>query len=1002
MQDRSSILSIHLHCLFLIAGCASFSAAGVAQSAAPAKQLAHGAGQAVKPLVEVSFEVGKLDEKGRVILAAPIETKTVVIDIDKISPRAAAEKALAESHKAPAIAKASPTWLSGPVNPLQPPAQAGQAQKTEMMESKSQKPVEGTSFVAIPSVAPLKGSVFFGPIPPDITVAAGPNQLVVASNLVVATFDKLGNLLGSSALGGSTGFFKQLAPNFGSFGTGWLIFDPVVHFDEYLKRFWLTAGALNNSTSQSLVLIALSHSSDATDGWSLSTVDMTLDGSSSTSHACDYPHLGFDTQAIYITCNMFDFPLGGTGNNFDYGKVRVLAKKQFLSHTCCSWFDQWNLPETVQPAIMHHAKNSDGEYLVDASGESGGSGDGLDVYHFPDPINNPSELDQTSVSVGGYYTPPGAPQPGGAQQGPLIDTGDARLQFAIWQAGNLASGQNSLCTNADTYAACAIYYELNVSGFPNVSVVNNWAMQAEDVAYYYPSAEEDSNSDKIMVFTESIGGPPGGGGPAAEFVVIPNPSTCTGCVIGVASTHSGFLTDTTVGTGPYFNTGGITNGRNRWGDYQGAAADPDGRGIWIAGEDVASPTQWAIAVGSLYKQYAPALTISPTSVNFSDTKSSKSWEHEIKITNSGNADLILGSIKLSGSSDFSISSNTCKEGNPQPSKGALEPNENCEVTVRFKPSSGGEKTAALNICSNVNPICLAPTTVPLSFNGPVISKIKPNNGPLASEQVTVNGDGLSDKFTFEFGGKAATGVNCTSSTTCTMATPAAQDADTVSVIAKSSDVSSSSSPDAKFTYQAPAITKISPAVGPTTGGQSVQLTGVGFYPEMVVKFGNTTVTTNNGGIPTTTVNCPTDTSCSLTSPAGTGSVNITATLAKHTSPSTPSNLYTYAIFPSVSNLQPDSGPVTGGISVTVTGTNFSTAPGGTTFKFGPLEPTNVNCTSMQCTMTAPTRPAGSSYLKTSVTAAVDGHTSIEWVGFAFGTPPPPVKVPPGSGGGKPQ
>ena len=46
MQDRSSILSIHLHCLFLIAGCASFSAAGVAQSAAPAKQLAHGAGQA--------------------------------------------------------------------------------------------------------------------------------------------------------------------------------------------------------------------------------------------------------------------------------------------------------------------------------------------------------------------------------------------------------------------------------------------------------------------------------------------------------------------------------------------------------------------------------------------------------------------------------------------------------------------------------------------------------------------------------------------------------------------------------------------------------------------------------------------------------------------------------------------------------------------------------------------------------------------------------------------
>lgn len=960
-----------------------------------ARQGAHGRGQAVSPLIDAPFDPGKLDENGRVIQAVSAGTESRMVDAEKISPRAAAEKALAEGHKAPAIEKAAPAAFGGEKFPLQlPPGGAPHVQ----VETKTQIPIVGINFAAVPTIAPPKGAVFPGPIPPDITVAAGPNQVIVASNLSINTFDKLGNSLASVGLAGSSGFFKQLASRFGNFASPWLIFDPVVHYDEYLKRFWLTAGALNNSTSQSLVLIALSKGPDATSGWSMISVDMTLDGSSQSGHACDYPKLGYDTQAIYITCNMFNFPLASAGGgSFQYGKVRVIAKKQFLSNSSVSWYDQWNLPMTVQPAIMHHAKDSDGEYLVDANGEQGGSGDGLDVYHFPDPINNPSELDQTSVSVGGYYTPPGAPQLGSA---PLLDTGDARLQFAIWQDGSLASGQNSLCTDSGTYAACAIYYELNVSGFPSVSVVNNWALQEENVFFYYPSVEENSNGDKIMVYTLSVAGPPGGGGPEALYVVIPNAKTCTGCALG-APQGEGTLPDRATLGGPYANTGAPPGARNRWGDYQGAAADPDGHGIWIAGEDVASPTQWSIVVGAFYKTYQPEVTISPISVNFSDNEGSKSWEHEITLTNSGNADLILQGIKLTGSADFSISSNTCKEGQPQPAKGALEPNENCVVTVRFKPTSGGQKTASLEICSNVHVPCLAPDTVSLSFNGPLISKIQPNNGPLVGQQVTVAGEGLSDRFTFDFGGAAATGVTCPSSSSCTMVTPA-HVAGTVDVTAKSSDVSSSAGPDSRFTYQAPAITKIAPAEGPTIGGQSVQLTGVGFYPLMVVKFGSATVTTNIGGIQTTTLDCASDTSCEVASPAGNGSVHITATLSGDTSPEAAANLYTYAVFPSISALSPYAAPVTGGIPLTVTGANFSTAAGGTTFKFGMLDPTGVSCaSSTQCTMTAPRRPAGSSFLKTNVTATVSGHTSIQWVGFDFGTATPPPKPQPG-GGGKPR
>jgi hypothetical protein len=970
--------------VFLIAGCLALSSLGLAQSnPAPAKQLAHGAGQSVKPLVDVPFEVGKVDENGRVILAAPIGTQTTIADIEKISPRAAAEKALAESHKAPPIVKPSPTSLGPEKGPLLLSGN-GKAPRIEM-ETKTQVPVTGISFVAIPPPGPPPppGVVYVGPVPPDVTMGAGPNQLVVGSNLVIATFDKLGNLLGSSGLNGP-GFFKQLAGQFGNFAVPWQVFDPVVHYDEHLKRFWVTAGAVNNSTSQSLVLIALSKSSDATSGWSMASVDMTLDGSSQSGHACDYPKLGYDTQAIYITCNMFNFPIAA--GNFQYGKVRIMAKSQFLSGTCCNWYDHWNLPETVQPAIMHRARDSDGEYLADANGEQGGSGDGLDVYHLPDPIGNPSEFDQTSVSVGGYYTPPGAPQPGG----PLLDTGDARLQFAVWQGGNLSSGQNSLCTSADTYAACAIFYELNVSGFPSASVVNNWAMQEENVAFYYPAVDENGNSDKIMVFTLSIGGPPGGGGPEAVYVVIPNSQTCTGCAIGLPQGEGGLAT-VPGALPPYANTGPPPNTRNRWGDYLGAAADPDGHGIWIAGENIDAPTQWAVSVGAFYKTYLPALKISPTSVNFSDTQSSKSWEQDITLTNGGNADLILQSIKLTGSSDYSVSSNTCKEGKASPSSGALEPNQSCVVTVRFKPSGSGQKTATLNICSNVRTPCLVPDAVNLSFNGPVISKVQPNNAPLVGGTVNITGAGLSGSFTFDFGGTPATGVTCWSATSCTMTAPA-HAAGSVDVIAKDGSTSSSANPDDRFTYQAPAITKISPAVGPTTGGQEVELTGEGFYPLMIVKFGGATVTWENGGIQTTTVLCPSDTSCPVASPAGTGAVHVTATLSGVTSPETAANLYTYVIFPAVAGVTPAQGPVTGGIPVTVTGTNFSTAPGGTAFQFASLSPTNVSCaSSTECMMTAPVRAANAGYLGGNVTATVNGRTSTGFATFSFGTPPSPIK-----------
>jgi hypothetical protein len=143
------------------------------------------------------------------------------------------------------------------------------------------------------------------------------------------------------------------------------------------------------------------------------------------------------------------------------------------------------------------------------------------------------------------------------------------------------------------------------------------------------------------------------------------------------------------------------------------------------------------------------------------------------------------------------------------------------------------------------------------------------------------------------------------------------------------------------------VSSASPSQGPTTGGTVVTITGKGFQSGATVSFGS---------VQSTAVTVSSDTQVQAMSPAeSAGTVAITVTDPTAQSSSLPS-AFTYTSGPSVTSISPNSGPVTGGNTVTILGSGFQS---GATVTFGgiaALSVTIVGSTEVQAV--TPVSPAG--------------------------------------------
>ncbi|MEU4555339.1 IPT/TIG domain-containing protein [Micromonospora violae] len=268
---------------------------------------------------------------------------------------------------------------------------------------------------------------------------------------------------------------------------------------------------------------------------------------------------------------------------------------------------------------------------------------------------------------------------------------------------------------------------------------------------------------------------------------------------------------------------------------------------------------------------------------------------------------------------------------------------------------------------------------------PAAATITPDEGPQSGGQtVTITGTGfIPGGTTVTFDGAPATNVTVNpGGTSLTAVTPPGA-VGPASVLVSTVN---GTSPPLAYTYLADGsgavVTGLAPTSGPTVGGTTVTITGTGFTGVAGVDFNGlpgTGFTVNPAGTTITVVTPP--------NPAGPAAVELIFPAGEVTAPT-----FTY-IAPTITSIVPDTGPNTGGTTVTITGTGFTGATGVT---FGDTPGTNlvVDPSGTSLTVVTPPGPVGPA----DVTVLVPGANATAPNGFTYvAAPPSAASITPNAG-----
>lgn len=452
----------------------------------------------------------------------------------------------------------------------QPTAPASQpGDKPDATIASDLAPTPAPAAPAAPAPALLTtftGISFTGWAPPDCAIAAGPTDVLVVVNSSVALYDK----------GGNQRWQMTLDQWFANVVQQHKIFDPRTLYDQYADRWVLVAGALGpNNTQISLFLLSDSATNAPNGNWHNYALDATVDGTVQTNNWGDYPTLGVDDKALYITANMFVF-----NGNFAYAKIRIIDKTGPYAGNPVSFTDIPNLKDpnnasvfTVQPCHTY-GPNPQAQYFVSAVFP--GSNE-LVLWTLTNPLAAAPTITAQTVPVSAYDLPPKAQQQTG---GNLIDTGDTRLQNTVFRDGSVWTAMTTRHNWGEPQNRSALHwFQIDPVDLSGPALQQEGIYGASGTHYYYPAVMPNDPGALAVVFcrssdTEFVGAHVSGRASA----------DAAGTLRPSAPMQAGLANYTSL---------------QRWGDYAGIGLDPaDPTIVWTYTEFADAAGNWSTAAGS--------------------------------------------------------------------------------------------------------------------------------------------------------------------------------------------------------------------------------------------------------------------------------------------------------------------------------------------------------------------------------------------------------------------
>ena len=460
-------------------------------------------------------------------------------------------------------------------------------------------------------------------IPPDPTMAVGPNHIIVCANSLFRIFDKQGNQLKNIS---AAAWWAPVSP----FEAG----DPQVIYDHYMHRWVLVWMEVNDNPPGSGDygdLIAYSDDENPLGVWYIYRLPLSSWG--------DYPKLGFDEEALYIMTRQVYL-----GHNL----IRIINKAELYSSNAGSvtYKDLYNIRtpgqgsnsaalDVINPAISYTPGN--GGWFFWARGSLGGGAfsDFYALYKITNPLTNPGIRGKV-LNVSTYNTPPPGGQLGGGQgletigwmsRAPIVRDG---YLYAVHDIRN--------STNASFSSVKYLKVDLSIP-----SLVENVEFGSAGYYYLFPGLTVDKDHNMTITFTRSATTEYAGAYFSTKLAADPpglNPS------IPIAE-----------GQGNYVVTFG--SGRNRWGDYMGIYLDPvTERNVWMLTEFASATNTWGAQVGEIIPTPYPGAYayIIPNSFDFKEVETgTESQTASIIVINYGDADLVISDIP-STFNDFNFKS----------------------------------------------------------------------------------------------------------------------------------------------------------------------------------------------------------------------------------------------------------------------------------------------------------------------------------------------------------